>query len=79
MLIDGETKRWKTSLVRETFLYFKVEAILQMPISYRLPSDKIILDLCKKIIIIQLNPGIILQISFRLSLGKLYWFMSPVI
>ena len=41
-LIDAETRRWKADLVRLLFLPFKANTILNMPLSYNLPEDKII-------------------------------------
>ena len=41
-LIDGETKRWKVDMVKSLFLPFEVEMILNIPLSYNLPEDKII-------------------------------------
>ena len=40
-LIDPDTRRWKADLVR-TFLPFDANTILNIPISYSLPKDKII-------------------------------------
>ena len=41
-LIDHETKRWKVELIRAVFLPFKANTILNMPLSYNLPEDKLI-------------------------------------
>ena len=41
-LIDGETKRWKVDMVKSLFLPFEAETILNIPLSYNLPKDKII-------------------------------------
>ena len=41
-LIDVETKRWKVDMVKSLFLPFEVEMILNIPLSYNLPEDKII-------------------------------------
>ena len=41
-LIDKDTRRWKIDLVRSMFLPFEVNTILNMPLSYKLPEDKII-------------------------------------
>ena len=40
--IDAETRRWKADLVRSLFLPFEANTILNMPLSYNLPEDKII-------------------------------------
>ena len=41
-LIDEETKRWKVDIVKSLFLPFEVETILNIPLNYNLPEDKII-------------------------------------
>ena len=41
-LIDAENKRWKADLVRSLFLPFEANTILNIPLSYNLPEDKII-------------------------------------
>ena len=41
-LIDEETKRWKFDTLKSLFLPFEVETILNIPLSYSLPEDKII-------------------------------------
>ena len=41
-LIDSESKRWKVDLVRSLFLPFEANTILNIPLSYNLPEDKII-------------------------------------
>ena len=41
-LIDPESRRWKTDLVRSLFLPFEANTILNIPLSYNLPEDKII-------------------------------------
>ena len=41
-LIDKETRRWKTDLVKSLFLPFEANTILNIPLSYSLPDDKII-------------------------------------
>ena len=41
-LIDFDSRRWKVNLVKSLFLPFEARAILITPISYNLPSDKII-------------------------------------
>ena len=40
--IDAETRRWKADLVRSLFLPFEANTILNMPLSYNLPEDKIV-------------------------------------
>ena len=41
-LINGETRRWKMDMVKSLFLPFEEETILNIPLSYNLPKDKII-------------------------------------
>ena len=41
-LIDEETRRWKFDTLKCLFLPFEVETILNIPLSYSLPEDKII-------------------------------------
>ena len=41
-LIDSETRRWNADLVWSLFLPSKVNTIINMPLSYNLPKDKII-------------------------------------
>ena len=41
-LIDRETKRRKVDMVKSLFLPFEAEMILNIPLSYNLPEDKII-------------------------------------
>ena len=41
-LIDDDSKCWKVDLVRELFLPFEAETILNIPLSFSLPGDKII-------------------------------------
>ena len=41
-LIDKDTRRWKADLVRTLFLPFEATTILNIPLSYSLPEDKII-------------------------------------
>ena len=41
-LIDADTKRWKVDTLKSLFLPFEVETILNIPLSYSLPEDKII-------------------------------------
>ena len=41
-LIDEDTKRWKVDTLKSLFLPFEVETILNIPLSYNLPKDKII-------------------------------------
>lgn len=41
-LIDENTKRWKVDTLKSLFLPFEVETILNIPLSYNLPEDKII-------------------------------------
>ena len=41
-LIDHETRRWKVELIRAVFLPFEDDMILNMPLSYNLPEDKLI-------------------------------------
>ena len=41
-LIDEETRRWKFDTLKSLFLPFEVETILNIPLSYSLPEDKII-------------------------------------
>ena len=41
-LIDCDTKRWRADVVKSPFLLFEARTILNIPISYNLPEDKII-------------------------------------
>ena len=41
-LIDTETRRWNADLVRSLFLPFEANTVINMPLSYNLPKDKII-------------------------------------
>ena len=41
-LIDYDTRRWMADLVKSIFLPFEAKTILNIPISYNLPEDKII-------------------------------------
>ena len=41
-LIDEETRCWKMDRIRSFFLPFEAETILNIPLSYNLPEDKII-------------------------------------
>ena len=41
-LIDFDSRRWKVDLVKSLFLPFEARTILNIPISYNLPNDKII-------------------------------------
>ena len=41
-LIDEDTRRWKVDKIRRYFLPFEVDVILNIPLSYTLPEDKII-------------------------------------
>ena len=41
-LIDSETRRWNADLVWSLFLPSEVNTIINMPLSYNLPEDKII-------------------------------------
>ena len=41
-LIDPITKWWNVNLVRATFLPFKADTILRIPLTYSMPEDKII-------------------------------------
>ena len=41
-LIDLESRRWKADLIRSLFLPFEANTILNIPLSYNLPKDKII-------------------------------------
>ena len=41
-LIDKDTRSWKVELIRSLFLPFKAITILNMPLSHKLPEDKII-------------------------------------
>ena len=40
--IGHETRRWKVELIRAGFLPFEVDTILNMPLGYNLPEDKLI-------------------------------------
>ena len=41
-LIDEDSRRWKVDTLKSLFLPFEVEKILNVPLSYSLPEDKII-------------------------------------
>ena len=41
-LINRETRYWDVNLVRNTFLPHKVEIVLGIPISLRLPDDSLV-------------------------------------
>ena len=41
-LIDEDSKRWKVDALKALFLPFVVETILNIPLSYNLPKDKLI-------------------------------------
>ena len=41
-LIDHESRKWKVELIRALFLPFETEAILNIPLSFNLPEDKLI-------------------------------------
>ena len=41
-LINRETRDWDVNLVRNTFLPHKVEIVLGIPISLRLPDDSLV-------------------------------------
>ena len=41
-LIDEDSRRWKVDTLKSLFLPFEVETILNIPLSYSLPEDKII-------------------------------------
>ena len=41
-LIDYDTRRWRANLIKSIFLPFEAKMILNIPISYNLPEDKII-------------------------------------
>ena len=41
-LIDYDTRRWRADLVKSIFLPFEAKTILNIPISFSLPEDKII-------------------------------------
>ena len=47
-LIDYDTRRWKADLIKSIFLPFESKTILNIPISYNLPEDKIIWAANKK-------------------------------
>ena len=40
--IDEERRRWKANVIRSLFLPFEVDIILNIPLSYNLPEDKLI-------------------------------------
>ena len=42
LLIDEDTKRRKTDLVQALFLPFEADTILQIPLSYSFPDDKMV-------------------------------------
>ena len=41
-LIDEGSKKWKVDALKALFLPFAVETILNIPLSYNLPKDKLI-------------------------------------
>ena len=41
-LIDRDTIRWKADIVRSIFIPFEANTILNIPLSYNMPEDKII-------------------------------------
>ena len=41
-LIDHETRRWTVELIRDVFLPFEADTILNMPLSYNLHEKKLI-------------------------------------
>ena len=41
-LIDEEKKPWKMDRIRRFFLPFEAKTVLNIPLSYNLPEDKII-------------------------------------
>ena len=41
-LIDEDSRRWKVDTLKSLFLPFEVKTILNIPLSYSLPEDKII-------------------------------------
>ena len=41
-LIDENSRRWKVDTLKSLFLPFEVDTILNIPLSYSLPEDKII-------------------------------------
>ena len=47
-LIDYGTRRWKVDLIKSIFLPFEAKTILNIPISYNLPEEKIIWAAKKK-------------------------------
>ena len=42
ILIDANRGTWTTDLVRELFINFEVETILSIPLSIRMPKDKMV-------------------------------------
>jgi len=41
-LIDRDTKRWKANIIRSIFLPLEANTILNIPLIYNMPKDKII-------------------------------------
>ena len=41
-LIDTDTKRWRSEIIRSTFLPFEADTILKIALSHSLPDDKLI-------------------------------------
>lgn len=41
-LINEQTRRWKANVIRSLFLPFEADIILNIPLSYILPEDKLI-------------------------------------
>ena len=41
-LIDSENRRWNAELIRSLFLPFEANTILNIPLSYNLPEEKVI-------------------------------------
>ncbi|XP_030922977.1 uncharacterized protein LOC115949847 [Quercus lobata] len=41
-VIDSENRRWNAELIRSLFLPFEANTILNIPLSYNLPEDKVI-------------------------------------
>ena len=42
ILIDADHVTWRADLVKELFLDFEVESILSIPLSTRMPRDKLV-------------------------------------